>query len=55
MVYIAGILGQGLCAGSLSGLYASRFISGIGIGVTTVVPPMYISEVGTHFEVLEQS
>ncbi|KAH8645927.1 MFS quinate transporter [Tricladium varicosporioides] len=44
-IYIAGILGQGLCNGNLSGLYASRFVAGIGIGVTTIVPPTYISEI----------
>lgn len=45
IIYIAGVLGQGLNGGNLSGLYASRFISGIGIGATTVIPPMYIAEV----------
>ncbi|GME50552.1 Sugar and other transporter [Neofusicoccum parvum] len=45
IVYIAGILGQGLCNGNLNGLYASRFVAGLGIGVTTVVPPLYISEI----------
>ncbi|KAL4963424.1 MFS transporter/fungal specific transcription factor domain-containing protein [Aspergillus stella-maris] len=45
VVYIAGILGQGLCGGSLGGLYASRIVSGMGIGVTTIVPPVYISEI----------
>jgi hypothetical protein len=42
---MAGVLGQGLNGGSLPGLYASRFVSGIGIGATTVIPPMYIAEV----------
>ncbi|CBF82158.1 uncharacterized protein ANIA_10658 [Aspergillus nidulans FGSC A4] len=45
LVYIAGVLGQGLSGGSLAGLYASRVISGMGIGVTTIVPPVYISEI----------
>ncbi|KAL4935905.1 hypothetical protein BDV06DRAFT_217067 [Aspergillus oleicola] len=45
LVYIAGVLGQGLCGGSLGGLYVSRIISGMGIGVTTIVPPVYISEI----------
>jgi MFS family permease len=45
IVYIAGILGQGLSGGNLSGLYASRFIAGMGIGATTVIPPVYITEV----------
>ncbi|KAL4951874.1 hypothetical protein BDW69DRAFT_196136 [Aspergillus filifer] len=45
VVYIAGILGQGLCGGRLGGLYASRIVSGMGIGVTTIVPPVYISEI----------
>ncbi|KAL3464483.1 hypothetical protein BJX64DRAFT_275699 [Aspergillus heterothallicus] len=45
LVYIAGVLGQGLCNGSLGGLYASRVVSGMGIGVTTIVPPVYISEI----------
>ena len=47
LIYIAGILGQGLCNGNLSGLYASRFIAGLGLGVLTIVPPIYISEVYT--------
>ncbi|KAJ5758090.1 uncharacterized protein N7511_006784 [Penicillium nucicola] len=45
LIYIAGVLGQGLCGGNISGLYASRFVSGIGIGATTVIPPVYISEI----------
>ncbi|KAL4747772.1 hypothetical protein BDW72DRAFT_209392 [Aspergillus terricola var. indicus] len=45
LVYIAGVLGQGLCGGSLAGLYASRVVSGMGIGVTTIVPPVFISEI----------
>ncbi|KAL5344042.1 hypothetical protein BJX70DRAFT_405219 [Aspergillus crustosus] len=45
IVYIAGVLGQGLCDGNLGGLYASRVITGMGIGVTTIVPPVYISEI----------
>ena len=46
VVYMAGIFGQTFSGGSLSGLYASRFISGIGIGTTTVLPSIYITEVG---------
>ncbi|PWY71423.1 hypothetical protein BO83DRAFT_399663 [Aspergillus eucalypticola CBS 122712] len=45
LIYIAGILGQGLCNGNMSGLYASRFIAGLGLGVLTIVPPIYISEI----------
>lgn len=45
VIYMAGILGQGLNGGNLSAMYASRFIAGIGIGATTVIPPMYITEV----------
>ncbi|KAJ5812476.1 hypothetical protein N7474_008777 [Penicillium riverlandense] len=45
VIYIAGILGQGLNGGNLSGMYASRFIAGIGIGATTVIPPIYIAEI----------
>ncbi|KAI9040625.1 putative transporter [Aspergillus affinis] len=45
LVYIAGILGQGLSDGNLSGFYASRFISGLGIGPLTIVPPIYIAEI----------
>jgi len=47
LVYIAGVLGQGLCSGNLSGFYASRFVTGIGVGATTVIPSVYISEVFT--------
>ncbi|KAL5356277.1 hypothetical protein BJX96DRAFT_186231 [Aspergillus floccosus] len=45
VLYMAGILGQGLCNGNLSGLYASRFIAGLGMGVLTIVPPIYITEI----------
>ncbi|KAJ5127034.1 hypothetical protein N7448_007813 [Penicillium atrosanguineum] len=45
VIYIAGVLGQGLNGGNLSGMYASRFITGIGIGATTVIPPIYITEI----------
>lgn len=45
LVYIAGILGQTFSGGNLSGFYASRFIAGIGIGATTVLPSVYIAEV----------
>ena len=48
VIYIAGILGQGLCNGNLSGLYASRFISGLGIGPLSIVPPINIAEVLFH-------
>jgi MFS family permease len=48
MVYIAGIFGQTFANGSLSAMYASRFISGIGIGTTTVLPSIYITEVCPH-------
>ncbi|GAB1208135.1 hypothetical protein APSETT445_006876 [Aspergillus pseudonomiae] len=45
VIYIAGVLGQGLCGGNLSGLYASRFIAGLGIGPLSIVPPVYITEI----------
>ncbi|PWY94335.1 general substrate transporter [Aspergillus sclerotioniger CBS 115572] len=45
LVYVGGILGQGLCNGNLAGLYVSRLISGLGVGGMTVTPPMYISEI----------
>lgn len=48
LVYIAGVLGQTFSNGNLSGLYASRFIAGGGIGVTTVLPPIYLSEVSSN-------
>lgn len=44
-VYMAGIFGQTFCAPSLDGPYASRFVGEMGIGVTTVLPSVYISEV----------
>ncbi|GAA6031819.1 hypothetical protein JCM8097_002006 [Rhodosporidiobolus ruineniae] len=43
--YAAGIIGQAVSNGNLSGFYASRFIGGLGIGGTTVVAPMYLAEV----------
>lgn len=56
VIYMAGVLGQGLNGGNLSGMYASRFIAGIGIGATTVVPPMYITEVSlTFYELFDPS
>ncbi|KAH8901492.1 general substrate transporter [Thozetella sp. PMI_491] len=45
LFYIGGVLGQTFSNGNLSALYASRFISGIGIGATTVIPSMYIAEI----------
>jgi MFS family permease len=45
VVYIGGVFGQTFSSGNLSALYASRFISGIGIGTTTVLPAIYITEV----------
>lgn len=45
IVYIAGILGQTFSSGNLAVLYATRVISGIGIGTTTVLPSIYIAEV----------
>lgn len=44
-IYMAGILGQTFSGGHLGGLYVSRLISGFGIGGTTVLPSIYISEV----------
>ncbi len=52
LCYIAGILGQTFSNGNLSALYASRFISGIGIGATTVLPSVYIAEVNDDRAVL---
>lgn len=45
IIYIAGILGQTFSGGNLSALYASRFISGLGIGTTTVIPYIYLAEI----------
>lgn len=45
VVYIGGVFGQTFSSGNLSALYASRFLSGIGIGTTTVLPAIYITEV----------
>lgn len=45
VIYIAGILGQTFSGGHLTGLYVSRLVSGFGIGGTTVLPSIYISEV----------
>ncbi|GJC79071.1 quinate permease [Colletotrichum liriopes] len=53
VVYIAGILGQTFASGSLAGLYISRIVSGVGIGATTVLPPIYISEL--HFKIAPRS
>lgn len=48
VVYIAGILGQTFSNGSLSALYATRFVTGIGIGTTTVLPSIYLTEVSNQ-------
>ena len=48
IVYIAGILGQTFSNGNLSALYATRFIAGIGIGTTTVLPSIYLTEVSSN-------
>ncbi|KAK2040106.1 general substrate transporter [Colletotrichum somersetense] len=45
LVYIAGVLGQTFSSGSLPGLYISRIVTGMGIGATTVLPSIYISEI----------
>ena len=45
LIYIAGVFGQTFSNGSLSGLYAGRFIAGLGIGTTTVIPSIYLTEV----------
>ncbi|KAI0203414.1 general substrate transporter [Astrocystis sublimbata] len=45
LFYIAGVLGQTFSGGNLNGLYAARFIAGIGIGGTTILPPIYISKI----------
>ncbi|ESU15385.1 hypothetical protein FGSG_08019 [Fusarium graminearum PH-1] len=44
VVYMAGIFGQTF-SNNLSVLYATRVISGIGIGATTVLPSVYIAEI----------
>lgn len=49
-VYIAGIFGQTFSNGNLSALYATRFISGIGIGTTTVLPSIYLTEVSKNYQ-----
>lgn len=45
VIYVAGILGQTFSDGHLAGLYVARLVSGFGIGGTTVLPSIYISEV----------
>lgn len=44
-MYVAGVVGQGLCDGDLGGLYTSRDISGMRVRVTTIVPTVQISEI----------
>jgi MFS family permease len=45
VIYIAGVFGQTFSNGSLTALYISRVIAGFGIGGTTVVPSIYLSEI----------
>lgn len=48
VISMAGILGQTLSGGHLGGLYVARLVAGFGMGGTTVLPPIYISEVRAH-------
>lgn len=50
VIYMAGIFGQTFANGSLSAMYASRFVAGIGIGTTTVIPSIYITEVSCRLD-----
>lgn len=53
-VYIGGCLGQAFSGGNLVALYITRIISGAGIGATTVIPSIYITEVDiSHQRVTE--
>ncbi|KAM0332348.1 hypothetical protein ACHAQA_002625 [Verticillium albo-atrum] len=45
VIYIGGCFGQAFSNGSLAALYISRIISGVGIGATTVLPSIYITEI----------
>lgn len=45
LIYIGGCFGQTFSSGSMAALYVTRVISGIGIGATTVLPSIYITEV----------
>jgi MFS transporter, SP family, arabinose:H+ symporter len=44
VLYFIGAVGSGL-ASNVSMFIAARFIGGLGIGISTVVAPMYISEI----------
>src|SRR5215471_9846198 len=44
MLYIVGAVGSGL-AQNVEVFILARFIGGVGIGVSTVVAPMYITEI----------
>jgi len=44
VLYVAGAVGSGL-AQNVAVFIAARFIGGLGIGVSTVLAPMYISEI----------
>lgn len=35
------------CTGDLYALFIGRFISGLGVGVSSVVPPVLLSEIAT--------
>lgn len=45
VIYVGGVLGQTFSNGSLAALYVARIIAGFGIGGTTVVPSIYLSEI----------
>src|SRR6202521_3165257 len=44
ILYLVGAVGSGL-ATNVSAFILARFIGGLGIGISTVVAPMYISEI----------
>lgn len=44
VLYFVGAVGSGL-ASNVSMFIAARFVGGLGIGISTVVAPMYISEI----------
>src|SRR5947209_17094838 len=44
VLYLLGAVGSGL-APNVATFIAARFIGGLGIGISTVVAPMYISEI----------
>lgn len=44
LVILAGSLAHTFCHGALGGMYAGRILTGVGVGSSSLIVPVYISE-----------